>query len=114
MNSQDLKAIEASKKEVRRQAARDQRNLGRLLCGAFLALALTATFAVLPREQTTPTLISAQAATLTPETETDKAVAVLVTQKQRRPRRQRRAARKAVARKAVACGCECGPQVARK
>lgn len=114
MNNDNLRTIEASKKALARKAARDRQNLTRLLCGTFLALALAATFAALPREQAATVLISAQAATLTPETETDKAVAVLVTPKQRRPRRQRRVARKAVARKAVACGCECGTQVARK
>jgi hypothetical protein len=114
MNSQELRAIEASKKELSRKATRDRQTLTRLLCGTFLALALASTFAALQSGQATPTLISAQAATMMPETETVKAVAVLVTPKQRKPRRQRRAARKAVARKAPACGCECGPQVARK
>lgn len=115
--NEDLRAIEASKKTLARKAARDRRLLTRLLCGAFLALTLTATFAALRREQAAPTLISARAATLTttPEPETDKAVAVLVTAtpKKRQPRRQRRVARRRAASKAAACRCECGNLVAR-
>lgn len=118
MTHPDLRAAEESKKATRRAAARDRRFCVRLLCGAFLALALASTFAALPREQATPVLISAQAATIevAPEPEADKYVAVHVTEtpKQRRPRRQRRAPRRRLASTTPACRCECGPQVARK
>jgi hypothetical protein len=63
-SSVELKEIAALKKESRIKAARTRRNLTRLLCGTFLALAALATFAALPREQAAPVILSAQAATL--------------------------------------------------